>query len=417
MSYSQQRPASPGLTSTGISGPLTGVRVLELSGVGPTPFAGMMLADLGAEVLRIDRVNDGEDVLAASRADLMARGRCSLALDLKSDEGRDILLALVESHDVLLEGFRPGVCERLGIGPQACRSANERLVFARMTGWGQDGPLAAAAGHDINYMAAAGGLHPIGADAAPPVPPLNFVADFGGGGMLVVVGILAALLERERSGRGQIIDAAMVDGVTIQTAQLQGLIQAGAWTEQRAANKLDGGAPFYRSYQTLDGNYVAVSALEARFYRTFLTELGLDPQQWPQDDRSLWPALHQLVADIFLRRSRDDWESHFAGTDACVSAVMSPSEARTHEHLVARRAFIELDGLHHPAPAPRFSRTPTSLSTGPVSAGQHTREVLHGLGFTASDIDDLHRRGIVRAGVEQHHRASDLPRVAPAEGK
>lgn len=395
MSMHQQPSASQEATRTQASGPLAGVRVLELSGVGPTPFAGMMLADLGAEVLRVDRVTKEEDVLAASRADLMARGRRSIALDLKSDEGRDIVLALVESHDVLLEGFRPGVCERLGIGPDVCLSTNDRLVYARMTGWGQDGPLAQSAGHDINYLAAAGGLHPIGADTAPPVPPLNFVADFGGGGMLVVIGILAALLERQHSGKGQVVDAAMVDGVAIQTTQLQGLIQAGAWTEQRAHNKLDGGAPFYRSYETSDHRHVAVSALESRFYRIFLDHVNLDPADWPQNDRTTWPALHQLLTAVFLRRTRDEWEEHFAGTDCCVSVVMSPTEARNHEHLVARGAFVEIDGLHHPAPAPRFSRTPTALTTGPVVAGQHTSHVLTTLGYEPSQIEDLKKRGFV----------------------
>jgi alpha-methylacyl-CoA racemase len=378
-------------------GPLAGLRVLELNGVGPTPFAGMMLADMGAEVLRVDRMTNAQEILGPPEFDLLSRGRRSIALDLKNERAREIVLKLVESHDVLLEGFRPGVCERLGIGPEDCESINPRLIFARMTGWGQHGPLSPEAGHDINYLAIGGGLSAIGSRDRPPLPPLNFVADFGGGGMLVVVGILAALHERRASGRGQVIDAAMIDGVTIQSAQLHGLIQGGSWTETRESNTLDGGAPFYRAYETLDDKYIAVSALEPHFYSIFLENLGLSADDWPQHDRSLWPQLYEKLTVLFATKTRDEWVSRFRGSDSCVTPVLTPTESITHKHLESRESFVTVDGITHPAPAPRFSRTATSIRTGPPKAGQHTAEVLAQLGFDFEIVRDLVSAGVVKA--------------------
>jgi alpha-methylacyl-CoA racemase len=350
------------------SGPLAGVRVLEFTGLAPAPFACMVLADLGADVVRIDRPGR----LPASDAEVLLRGRrCAVAADLKDAAARDAVLALADGADVLVEGFRPGVMERLGLGPDVCLERNPRLVYGRMTGWGQDGPLAQAAGHDIDYIALAGALHPIGERGGAPVPPANLLGDFGGGGLLLAFGVLAALVDRATSGRGQVVDAAMVDGAALLSTYLHGMAARGMWTDQRGSNLLDGGAPFYRSYRTLDGGWMAVGAIEPQFYAELVRLLGLDAAALPdQMDRSRWPDLEAAIAAAFAERSRDEWTKVFDATDACVSPVLAPGEAHTHPHNAARGTFVEVAGLTQPAPAPRFARTPaTAAPAAPSSTG------------------------------------------------
>jgi alpha-methylacyl-CoA racemase len=336
--------------------PLHGIRVLELAGLAPGPFGCMVLADLGADVVRIDR--PGGDALAAPPGPLQ-RGRRAVTLDLKTDAGVRDLLRLVARADVLVEGFRPGVAERLGFGPAACDPINPRLVYARMTGWGQDGPLAARAGHDIDYIATAGALEPLGRPGERPHAPLNLLGDFAGGGMLLAVGVLAALLERERSGRGQVVDAAMVDGAALLTSFLHGMLGAGMWQRPRGENLLDGGAPFYDTYRTSDGRFMAVGALEPAFYRALLDGLGLAGDALPdQYDEAGWPVLRECFARRFAERTRAEWTEVFAATDACVAPVLSPAEAPDHPHHRARGTFVDVAGVTQPAPAPRFGRTP-----------------------------------------------------------
>ena len=361
-----------------MSGPLSGIRVLEMEAIGPVPWAGMMLADMGADVLRIDRPSAADMGLARDeRFEFNARGKRTAQADVKTAEGRDAVLALVSRADVLLEGLRPGVMERLGLGPDACLARNPALVYGRMTGWGQTGPLAQAVGHDINYIATTGVLHALGAaDGAPPVP-LNLVGDFGGGGMLLVAGVLAALLEARGSGRGQVVDAAMVDGSLALMAPLLGRWQAGDWQDRREANLLDGGAHFYRSYETADGRYVAVGAIEPRFYAALLEGLGLSGEQLPeQHDRAAWPGMRERFAALFRRHSRDHWRAVFEGTEACVSPVLSLSELGAHPHLAERGSFVEVDGALHPAPAPRFSRTPGAIGGPPARRGADMAQAL-----------------------------------------
>jgi alpha-methylacyl-CoA racemase len=315
-----------------------------------------------------------------------------VAVDLKHPRGAETVLRLVEVADVLIEGFRPGVCERLGIGPADCLARNPRLVYARVTGWGQDGPLAHTAGHDIDYLALAGALAPMGPADRPPLPPLNYVADFGGGGMLAVVGILAALWERERSGRGQIVDAAMVDGVALLTAHLRGLRAVGGWEGRRGENLLDGGAPFYRTYACADGRYVAVGSLEPTFYAALLRGLGLAEEELPdQYDRSGWPILHRRFAEIFATRTQQEWVERFEGTDACVVPVLDLDEAPHHPHLAARRTFVEVGGMRQPGVAPRLSRTPGEVAGPAPHAGEHTRAALLDWGFGPDEVADLLR--------------------------
>ncbi len=336
---------------------LAGVRVVELAGLAPGPFGCMMLADLGADVVRIDR--PGGPLLPPGPLD---RGRRTVALDLKTPAGVAELLHLTAKADVLVEGFRPGVAERLGFGPEVCEKINPRLVYARMTGWGQDGPLAARAGHDIDYIAIAGALEPLGRAGLPPHAPINLLGDFAGGGMLLAVGVLAALVERSVSGRGQVVDAAMVDGSALLTSFLHGMVAGGTWPRGRGENLLDGGAPFYDTYETSDGGYMAVGALEPAFYRALLDGLGLPGEDLThQYDESGWPRLRSLFAARFALRSRDEWTEIFAGRDACVAPVLSPAEAPAHPHNQARNAYVEVDGLTQPAPAPRFGRTPNPL--------------------------------------------------------
>jgi alpha-methylacyl-CoA racemase len=364
-----------------VAGPLTGVRVVELAGLGPAPHAAMLLADLGADVVRVERPAGGLR-LAPATADYLLRGRRSVAADLKSAAGRALVLDLAARADVLVEGFRPGVTERLGVGPQDCLARNPRLVYGRMTGWGQEGPLAARAGHDINYISLTGALHALGRAGEPPPPPLNLVGDFGGGSMLLVVGVLAALWERERSGRGQVVDAAMVDGASVLLQMTWALRAMGIWTDRRASNLLDGGAPFYDTYACADGRYVAVGALEPEFYAALLAGLGLAGEDLPRQlDQSGWPRLRSRFTEVFASRTRDEWAAAFADTDACVTPVLSFEEVGEHPHLTARETLIDLDGVVQAAPAPRFSRTVPDQPSPPPEPGGDTEAVLRDWGL------------------------------------
>ncbi|MGH4013467.1 MAG: CaiB/BaiF CoA transferase family protein [Pseudonocardiaceae bacterium] len=362
-------------------GPLAGLRVIELAGIGPGPHAAMLLGDLGADVVRVERpcVDRpwGGLQLAPAASDQMLRNRRSVAADLKEPSGRETVLRLVERADVLIEGLRPGVTERLGVGPGDCHARNPRLVYARMTGWGQDGPLAGRAGHDINYLALSGVLHAVGNAEGKPVPPLNLVGDFGGGSMFLVVGVLAALCERERSGAGQVVDAAMVDGVSVLAQMFWSMRASGWWNDQRGRNLLDSGAPFYDTYACADGRFVAVGALEPQFYAALLDGLGLTEEDLPgQLDRSGWPVLRERFTEMFAGRTRDEWVAVFEGSDACVAPVLSFSEVPTHPHIAARGTVVELDGVPQAAPAPRFSRTPTGRPRPPGEPGADTAAVL-----------------------------------------
>ena len=376
------------------SGPLTGIRVVELAGLGPGPYAAMLLAELGADVLRVDRPGGGPGVVRPA-ADLLNRSRPCAAVDLKSPAGRDVLLRLVDSADVLVEGLRPGVTERLGIGPDECLARNPRLVYARMTGWGQDGPLAQRAGHDINYLSLTGALHAIG-PADRPVPPLNVGADFGGGSMFLLVGVLAALLERATSGQGQVIDAAMVDGASSLVTMVYGMLGAGLWQDRREANLLDGGAPFYGTYRCADGGHVAVGALEPQFYAQLIDGLGLTGAlPGGQHEVAHWPEHRRLIAEELATRTRDEWAAAFADTDACLTPVLGLHEAPAHPHLAARGTFVEQGGTAQPGVAPRFSRTPGAVRHGPRLPGEDTRESLAAWGFSADEVTDLLASGAV----------------------
>lgn len=379
-----------------MAGPLAGVRVVELAGIGPAPFTAMLLADLGADVIRVDRAGTGvpEHVPDARRA--MTRGRRSVAVDLKSPEGIEVVLRLVASSDALIEGFRPGVMERLGLGPDVCLAHNPALVFGRMTGWGQDGPLAMTAGHDIDYIAIAGALGPIGRAGERPTPPLNLVGDFGGGGMLLAFGLLAALLEARTSGKGQVVDAAMVDGAALLTTMFHDLRAMGLWGAERGHNFLDTGSHFYEVYECRDGEYLAVGPVEPEFHAQLLDGLGLADQEWPhQMDAAQWPAMKKRIAEVIATRTRDDWCEVFDGSDACVAPVLSLEEAPLHPHNVARGTFVEVDGVVQPAPAPRFSRTPTATPKGRPRHSGDAPEVLAEVGFTPADVDRLRELGVV----------------------
>jgi alpha-methylacyl-CoA racemase len=386
-------------------GPLSGISVVEMAGIGPGPFAGMMLADLGATVTRVDRISraglaagwDGAlGATTVGRADVVSRGRRSIALDLKSAEGVELVLRLLDSADVLIEGYRPGVMERLGLGPDICLERNPRLVFGRMTGWGQDGPLAQAAGHDINYISLSGALAAIGRHGEAPVPPLNLVGDYGGGGMLLAYGVVAALLSAARTGTGQVVDAAMVDGSAVLMAQFFGMSALGRWTEERGTNLLDTGAPFYDVYSSADGGYLSVGPLEPAFFAILLERLGIDDiAAETQHDRSSWPALRKRLGREFASRTRAASEELFAGVDGCVMPVLSMSEAPQHPHNVARGTFVTRDDVVQPAPAPRFSATPARLDLPPPAVGEHTDAVLAELGLSADEVHQLRQAGVV----------------------
>lgn len=374
-------------------GPLDGVRAVELAGKGPVPFAGMVLADLGADVIRVDRVSEVPE--PTSDGALTERGKRSVALDLKRPVGAAVVRALLETADILLDPFRPGVLERLGLGPETCLDVNRRLVYARMTGWGQSGSLSRRAGHDINYIALAGALHDIGPADRPPTPPLNLVGDYGGGAMLLIVGVLAALLERARSGEGQVVDAAMLDGAALMMTTALQLQALGLWRE-RGEHFLAGAAPWYCTYRTSDGGYVAVGAVEPRFYGALLDGLGLSPEEWPQHEPHRWPRQRERIAALFAARSRDEWCTHFADTDACVTPVLSLREAPEWPHNREREVFAVSDGLAQVAPAPRFGRTPGAIHGAPCRPGQHSRDVLREAGLGDDDIAELEAAGATR---------------------
>jgi alpha-methylacyl-CoA racemase len=365
-----------------VTGPLAGVRVVELAGIGPGPHAAMLLADLGADVVRVERPRGGLRIGPDGQQDWALRGRRSVAADLKAPAGVALARSLIGKADVLIEGFRPGVTERLGIGPDDCLAANPRLVYARMTGWGQDGPLALRAGHDINYISLTGMLHATGRAGERPVPPINLVGDFGGGSTYLVIGVLAALLERERSGSGQVIDAAIVDGVSSLAQLIWAMLGRGQWRDERGTNLLDTGAPFYDTYACADGRHVAVGALEPQFYAALLRGLGLDDADLPgQLDRSGWPVLRERFTAAFAARSRDEWAEIFAGTDACVTPVLSLAEAASDPHLAARGTLAPIGGLVQAAPAPRFSRSRPGTPGAPPAGGADTDAVLRDWGI------------------------------------
>ena len=378
-------------------GPLAGLRVLEFEAIGPAPFAAMMLADMGADVLLVDRASDAKLGLDRERRhDVMLRGRRSVTLDLKSSDGAEAALRLAEKADAIVEGFRPGVMERLGLGPEVMLARNPRLVYGRMTGWGQEGPYADRAGHDINYIAIAGVLNAIGRAGEAPVPPLNLVGDFGGGGMLLAFGIACGVIEARTSGRGQVVDAAMVDGAALLATMFSGLLAAGQWTDDvRGENVLDSGAPWYDTYATRDGKYVAVGAIEAKFYAELLERLGLDSTGLPaQHDRSGWPLLRRRFAERFASRSRDEWCAVFEGSDACFAPVLSFTESQSDPHRLARQGTIELGGIAQPAPAPRFARTPGAAQRPPPERGAGGSAALQDWGFAPAQIDALTRLGL-----------------------
>jgi len=376
-------------------GPLASLKVVELAGLAPAPFATTVLADLGAEVVRVDRAKPGFDVLSFPN-DPLSRSRRWIGVDTKSPEGRDIVLRLVEGADVLVEGFRPGVTERLGLGPDDCMARNPGLVYGRITGWGQDGPLAQAAGHDINYIGLAGALEPIGRAGERPVPPLNLLGDFGGGGMLLAMGVLAALVERSVSGRGQVVDASMVEGSALLTAGMHGLKNIGMWSKGRGENMLDGGAPFYDTYETSDGKYVAVGAIEERFWGDLVKVLEIDPESVAgRLDPARWPAVREALAEVIRTRTRDEWTARAEGTDACLTPVLDTKEAAAHPHNVARESFVSLAGHLQPSPAPKFSRTTTETPKPPVEPRASTTDVLTELGYAPSKIDRLRMNGVI----------------------
>jgi alpha-methylacyl-CoA racemase len=380
-------------------GPLRGVKGIEIGSIGPGPFAAMMLADLGAEILRVDRVEG-----FATRDEYewpvdypLNRGRRSVAVDLRDPDGAEAVLRLLERADFLTEGFRPGVMERLGLGPDVCLERNPRLVYGRMTGWGQDGPLASAPGHDINYVALTGLLHAIGPAAGAPVPALNLLGDYGGGGMLLALGVVSALFETQRSGQGQVVDAAMVDGAGLLGTLIHGMRQMGAWTEARGDNLLDGGAPFYGVYATADGGWISIGSIEPQFYAALLGALGIEESELPpQMERSSWPTVRGRFAEIFATRTRDEWCDVLEPLGVCFAPVLGLEEAAGHAHAQARGSFRRQDGLELPGPAPRFSRTPAELGGPPPAPGEHTDEALADWGFSAEEVERLRGAGAVR---------------------
>ena len=374
-------------------GPLSGIKVLEFEAIGPAPFAGMLLADMGADVLVVDRPAGTDLGLKPERwYDVMLRGKRSVTLDLKSDSAKEVCLELIARANVLIEGFRPGVMERLGLGPQQALARNPRLIYGRMTGWGQEGPLAPRAGHDINYIALAGVLNAFGRKGEAPVPPLNLLGDFGGGGMLLGFGVACALVEARRSGKGQVIDAAMVDGASLLAAMFSGFLASGNWSEERGSNILDTGAPWYDVYETKDGKYVSIGAIEARFYEELLFRLNLKPM--PQRDRTRWPEMRDAFAKTFKTKTREEWCRVFESSDACFAPVLSWSEARRHPQAVARESFINVANVEQPAPAPRFSRTPGTVGGAPPERGAGGAQALAEWGFDAAAVKRLRSRGL-----------------------
>lgn len=380
-----------------MAGPLAGLKIVEMAGIGPAPFCAMMFADMGAEVIRIDRPGGASPVAPDDvRFDVTARGRRSLAVDLKKTGGADTVLRLIDQADAVIEGFRPGVMERLGLGPEVCLARNPKLVYGRMTGWGQHGPLAHAAGHDINYIALSGALHAIGRPGEPPVVPLNYIGDFGGGAMLLAFGVLCALLEARRNGRGQVVDAAMTDGAALLSAMMYGFRADGSLSNRRGENLLDGGAHFYNTYACADDKYVAIGAIEPQFYALLLQLCGIsDPAFDAQRDPAGWPLLKERFAGIFRTKTQAEWCALLEGTDVCFAPVLDWDEAPQHPHNRARDTFIEVAGVVQPAPAPRFSRTRPDMPAAPQASGAQGEAVLRDWGFDSTAIADLKQRGII----------------------
>jgi len=379
-------------------GPLAGLRIVELAGIGGGPHCAMMLADMGADVVRVDRpAASGLGVAIEPKFDLVLRGRRSLAIDLKSEAGRDTVLRMIDRADALIESFRPGVTERMGLGPDVCLGRNPKLVYGRLTGWGQDGPYAQMAGHDINYIALSGALHAIGPGDGPPLPPLNLVGDFGGGAVYCAFGMVSALLHAQRTGQGQVVDAAMVDGAAALLTMVVGFQRGGIWSSRRGDNIVDGGAPYYGAYETSDGRYVAIGAMEEKFYELLLAKLGLadDPDMRPHTDRARWAYQRKRFVACFKAKSREEWCALLEGTDTCFAPVLTMAEAGDHPHIRARQTYADLHGVNQPAPCPRFSVTKAATSIPPASPGEHSRDVLADWGFPTSAIDELCRAKVV----------------------
>lgn len=374
-----------------MSGPLSSVKVIEMVGLGPCPLAGQLLADMGAEVIVVDR-KSGSDI----STEVNRRGKSSIALNLKDPIGTQTALNLISSADILIEGFRPGVMERLGLGPDDCLSANSKLIYGRMTGWGQTGPLSHSAGHDLNYLAITGALHAMGKEGEPPVPPLNLVADYGGGSMFLIMGVLSALIERGVSGKGQIVDAAMVDGVPAMMGMIHSMLVQGSWINQRQNNFVDGGAPYYRCYECQDGKFLSVGCIEPQFFAEFLKLAKLDVSLGKQqNDKSVWPTMHQLFEKTLASKSRDEWAAVFEGTDACVAPVLDFHEATEYPHNVARKAFITQNGVSQTSPAPRFSSSDTPPPKPAMETGEEASQILHDIGMSESEIKALASSGIL----------------------
>lgn len=375
-------------------GPLSGYKIIEIAGIGPGPFCGMMLADMGAEVIRVDRAGGG--LGGAIPNDVLNRGRRSVAVNLKSPEGAETVLRLCEGADAIFEGFRPGVAERLGIGPEECMKRNPKLVYGRMTGWGQEGPMAQAAGHDINYISLSGALHGIGRKDERPVPPLNLVGDFGGGGMYLAYGMVCALLEAQKSNEGQVVDAAMVDGSASLMSMFFTFKNMGMHTDERGTNMLDGATHFYDTYETKDGKWISLGSIEPQFYKLLIEKTGVDAEKFgAQMMTAKWPELKEEFTEVFKTKTRDEWCDIMEGTDVCFAPVLSISEAPNHPHNVARQTFIELDGVSQPAPAPRFSRTTPEVRNSARLAGQDTDSILSDYGFSDEDVKALKEKGAV----------------------
>ncbi len=374
-------------------GPLKGLKIIEMAGIGPGPFCGMVLADLGAKIIRVDRASA---IGTGSKQDAANRGKKSIAVDLKSEEGVEVVLKLVETADAIFEGFRPGVMERLGLGPDVCSKRNERIVFGRMTGWGQEGPLANAAGHDINYISLTGALAAIGRPGSPPVPPLNLIGDFGGGGMLLALGLVAALLESKESKKGQVVDAAMTDGSALLMTMIYTMQSSGVWKTSMGSNLLDGGSHFYDTYECKDGKFISLGSIEPQFYALLCQIAELDESIFGnQMSRDSWPEKKEAIKKIILDKTRDEWCELMEGTDVCFAPVLDMSEAPKHPHNVERKTFIDLEGVTQPAPAPRFSRTEPEVVSSPSVVGEHTDEVLTSIGFSDEDINTLKTSGAV----------------------
>jgi alpha-methylacyl-CoA racemase len=388
-------------TATKTSGPLSGIKVIEMAGKGPAPYCGMLLSDMGADVIRIDRIS------APGRrfdhyVDPMSRGRRSVAVDLKNPAGVETVLGLVTKADALIEGYRPGVMERFGLGPEDCEARNPKLVYGRVTGWGQEGPLAQAAGHDLNYMAITGTLNAIGDADLPPPAPLALVADFGGGGMFLALGVVSAILEARKSAKGQVVDAAMIEGVASLSTFTHGLNAAGWWQDQRQSNMLDGGAHFYRNYATKDNKYISLAPIEPEFYAQFIALMGIDESTLPKKmDRNGWPEWRRFLELQFLSKTRDEWCAILEGTDACFAPVLSFEEAPSHPQNKARETFIDYQGVTQPAPSPRFSRTPSAIQRPAPAAGEHSQEILKNWGFDDAEVRSLIEDGAVGSSQKQ----------------